>query len=268
MSDMITIQLNKEVGRKFYDETLTEKTIIDYAHMPYVKFKITFPYSTLVNIEQQVNRILFDSNTNKTKINHKALEDFRLKLERAVYTLNVELKENFLKIRLHDSLSNTNALIAHFNTLVPFPIPIVELYDFEEKYNSQLMCYNLYRLISNCISYMTNRDIVEINTYRKEVIKKSKNKKGSKKKNKITYVNAVTYTFKYIPTATLQASTRKYERHVDRWAVRGFWRTYKKGTPEEYKVWIESFRKGSNKKSDIQQVYKIGGDNNDNTRGM
>lgn len=268
MSDMITIQLNKEVGRKFYDELLAEKSIIDYAHMPYTKFKIIFPYDIIVNIEHQMSRILLDSNINKAKINHKALANFRLKLERAIYTLNVELKDNSLNIRLHDSLSNTNTLIAHFSTLMPFPIPKVELYDFVEKDNAQSMCYNLYRIITNCVSYMTNRDIVEINTYRKEVIKKSKNKKGSKKKNKITYVNAVTYTFKYVPTTALQASTRKYERHVDRWAVRGFWRTYKKGTPEEYKVWIESFRKGSNKKSDIQQVYKIGGDNNDNTRGM
>lgn len=108
----------------------------------------------------------------------------------------------------------------------------------EYEYNNTII--SLYASLMAYMEYYGhNKEYVEMQERSIEIPKKAK--KGSKKKKSVTRIKRKFYKFK-INKEVVAVSKREYERHVEKWTVRGHWRQTKNG-----KVWIKPYLKGEGK---------------------
>ncbi|AKQ08347.1 hypothetical protein PQE66_gp032 [Bacillus phage PBC2] len=96
--------------------------------------------------------------------------------------------------------------------------------------------------------YGSNKEYVDVQERSIEVPKKKKKK--SKGKKSFTRIKRKIYKIS-VPKEPVSTDRREYERHVEKWTVRGHWRQTKNG-----KVWIKPYIKGEGKEVTPKE-YKL-----------
>lgn len=127
---------------------------------------------------------------------------------------------------------------------------IMSLYDYtdEQHKNTEQVIITLHATMMAYMEYYGDKiEYVEVNESR--VISSNKAKKGKRSKQPV-YIRRKIYKVKIDEQAVIRDKAR-YERHMEKWTVRGHWRTTKTGK----RVWVKPHVKGDGTKEGKE--YKI-----------
>lgn len=112
----------------------------------------------------------------------------------------------------------------------------------EFEYNSSLVSLHA-SLMAYMEYYSDKKEYVEVKDVVNNKAVKKRGKKSSKKsKTNIVRIKKKVYKIN-VTKESIQLDRKRYERKVEKWSVRGHWRTLKSGN----KVWIKPYVKGQGK---------------------